>query len=420
MNHLSIFEDITEIMAKDFAGAEQRIYPDAQQPFLAFCSQLDAQYNFEDEQLFNFIQLYLQTIGSPKVTFSIRPHHGYQPYTRGFSVRSDGSDLFVSAVNGETRVQPGERILKLNYASPASFHSIASLLQHEVSISERDRWDAYLNHAKVMLVEHTDGTQEKIILQKFPLCAAPAAQFSGQTLTDGAFYLRIDHFNDANVITHLIETYQETFALARHLVLDLRQNDGGIYEAFLPLLPYLCDHELSLNEFIPDNAVYTRYTSRNCDLSLKQLRPYCESPDAAIRAAAETFCAEIEAHRDQGWTLQEDPLSEEKIPCQRVAETITLLTDSSCEDEAERFALACRRFSGVRLVGRPTRGSLEYSNPVSVDYGYGRTFTYPISRSVACQAGQGYAQHGVPVDIYIPWSPAEINEDRILTQALTR
>jgi C-terminal processing protease CtpA/Prc len=204
------------------------------------------------------------------------------------------------------------------------------------------------------------------------------------------------------------------------LILDLRFNQGGYAEAFAPLLPYLCDRETSLSQFLPENSVYTRFSPRNCDLSLAQLRPYMQSPDADVRATAAALSAEIQAQRGQPWVLEADSLSDERLPCRRSAQQITILTDSACEDEAERFALACRRFSGVRLVGRPTRGSLEYSNPVSADFGFGCSLTYPISRSAACQAGQGYAGSGVPVDVYIPWSPDEIHTDRVLAQALAQ
>lgn len=419
MDRLPIFEAIADILTQDYAGADQLRFTEARQPFLAFCAQLNEQHNFEDEQLFNFVQLYLQTIGNPKVVFAIRPHAGFQPYTRGFSARSDGSRLFVSDITGETRLKPGDQILKINYAAPAGFRSVSSMMQHEVLLNERDQWEAYLNHAKVLLVEHAGGEQEKIILKKFAPAQKPA-QLTGQRLPDGAFCLRIDHFNDGGAIADLIAAVQEPLAQARHLILDLRLNQGGYAEAFAPLLPYLCDRETSLSQFLPENSVYTRFSPRNCDLSLAQLRPYLQSPDADVRATAAALSAEIQAQRGQPWVLEADSLSDERLPCRRSAQQITILTDSTCEDEAERFALACRRFSGVRLVGRPTRGSLEYSNPVSADFGFGCSLTYPISRSAACQAGQGYASSGVPVDVYIPWSPDEIHTDRVLAQALAQ
>jgi hypothetical protein len=84
------------------------------------------------------------------------------------------------------------------------------MMQHEVLLNERDQWEAYLT-TQGLLVEHAGGEQEKIILKKF----APAqktAQLTGQRLPDGAFCLRIDHFNDGGAIADLIAAVQEPLA----------------------------------------------------------------------------------------------------------------------------------------------------------------------------------------------------------------
>lgn len=129
---------------------------------------------------------------------------------------------------------------------------------------------------------------------------------------------------------------------------------------------------------------------------------------------------EYKSRRGKGWVLDWDGEDSEPmlIPSYRAAEKVIILTDTSCEDEAEWLCLASKRINGVTLLGRPTAGNIDYSNSVLADFGYGVTFSYPISKTQDCLDGRGINQAGVPVDVYIPWAEAEIHSDVILQTAL--
>jgi C-terminal processing protease CtpA/Prc len=131
--------------------------------------------------------------------------------------------------------------------------------------------------------------------------------------------------------------------------------------------------------------------------------------------------AEYQSRRGQGWlpaVMDELSDNRKKIKSRRSAQKVLVLTDTGCKDEAEIFCLAAREMTGIQLVGRPTGGTFEYSNPVTMDYGYGMTFTYPISKSQRCMDGKGFQRRGIPVDVDIPWSKAEIDSDEVLNAAI--
>lgn len=418
MDRIQIFEDIAEIITNDYAGAEEVQFPIIYENFVRLCSILVEQHRFNDEDLNHLVQLYLQAIGDRSLKFNIKDHAGFQKFQRGFSVRSDGKDLFVSEVNQEERVRLGDKVITISYQPPARYRSSASQFDRVRPISERDLWDAFLNHARVIEVQHEDGSQEKVILNRYALSEL-VPELACRKLDPETVFLRIESFVDKDPVIQLLEAHKDLLTSCSRLIIDLRKNSGGDREAIFPLLPYVCDRDMTVNEFFQDEVEYTRFSERNCDLSKLQLAPYLEVDDVEVRDMARVFTEDLDSKRGRGFLPEAGDETNQEIKSIRSADKIILLTDTYCEGEAESFALGCRRTEGTTLVGRPTMGNFEYRNPVTVDYGFGKTFTYPISKTKRCFDGNGYSKSGVPVDVYIPWSGDEIRNDIILDEAMS-
>ena len=101
-----------------------------------------------------------------------------------------------------------------------------------------------------------------------------------------------------------------------------------------------------------------------------------------------------------------------------VFEKIVILSDTWCEYAGETFIRLCKKSPRVTVLGRPTMGNIDYCNPVSILYEGRFTFTYPMSKTKAAMEGRGLSGKGVPVDVYVPWTPAECTEDILLAKAL--
>ena len=99
---------------------------------------------------------------------------------------------------------------------------------------------------------------------------------------------------------------------------------------------------------------------------------------------------------------------------------VILLTDVTCAYAGETFVSLCRKSPRTEALGRPTGGSIDYCNPVSVSFDGRFVFTYPMSKTQAAAEGRGLSGRGLAPDLYIPWSEQECTEDKLLQEALTR
>ena len=417
MEPIQIFEDIAEIILKDFVGAEEIQYPVIYEQFVRYSSILVEQHRFNDENLNHYVQLYLQAIGEHSLKFNIKDHAGFQNFYRGFSVRSDGKELYVTEVGQETQVKPGDKIVSISYQPPARFRSLASQFERVSPITERDFWDAFLNHARVIEIQHKNGSQEKIILNQYaPLDVIP--DFACSKLDPETVFLRIESFREKDPVIQLLEANKDLLTSCKRLIIDIRKTSGENRDAIIPLLPYVCDRDMTVNEFFQDEIDYTRFSERNCDLSKLLLAPYLNDVDGEVREMARLLMKDLDSKRGQGFLPETGVATDQMIKSLRSSDQIILLTDTYCDGEAESFALGCSQIEGIKLVGRPSMGNLEYRNPVTVNYGFGITFTYPISKTKRCYEKNGFSKTGVPVDVYIPWSVNEINNDIILNETM--
>ena len=55
-------------------------------------------------------------------------------------------------------------------------------------------------------------------------------------------------------------------------------------------------------------------------------------------------------------------------------------------------------------------GILDYSNVAMIEYGE-FWIGYPTSRLTCVEGGNGMMGKGVPVDVYVPWTPEHLTRD---------
>lgn len=420
MESIKIFNEIAKIITHDFAGAEELRHSVALVPFLKYCTDRAEHFGLEDRELYLYLQLYLDVIGERRLVFDICDYAGFTHFGRGFSVRSDGHDLFVVTAEQETRLKPGDRIVQINQYPPAKFRQVSTFASDEKPLSERDCWEPYLNYAKFIVVEHDGGQTDKVVLQEFPP-VPNTSKMECLQIGDGVTYLRVDDFTKTEILEDLIESNTRDLMNCKKLIVDLRGNAaGGMQETMGMIVPFIVDRKTTTSDFFQYSATHTLYSEKNCDFFMAGLKRSFVNSASSLSELAEYYHQEYGSRRGKGWMLDwdGDAVDSTQIPSFRSAQEVILLTDTGCEDEAEWFCLACKRFKGVTVLGRPSAGNIDYSNCVLVDFGYGTTFSYPISKTEDCMQGRGINQIGVPVDVYIPWTEAEIHSDVLLQAAL--
>ena len=153
----------------------------------------------------------------------------------------------------------------------------------------------------------------------------------------------------------LVKDHRSDILKHGNLIIDVRGNGGGSDIVYYPLLPFIRANQVRQFgvEFLatPENA-------KSTDTAAKKDTETCPECAASMAAMAKrmqdappgTF---ISAGPDEDYRSGEVT----KNP-QRVA----ILIDKHCGSSCEQFALDARRHFKVKLFGRPTFGSLDYSN----------------------------------------------------------
>ena len=63
-------------------------------------------------------------------------------------------------------------------------------------------------------------------------------------------------------------------------------------------------------------------------------------------------------------------------------------------------------------------GTLDYYDNIDLQVHKHMILSYPIRMTKAAYEGRGISEKGLPVDLYIPWTPEELERDVLLEEAL--
>ncbi|WP_167759836.1 S41 family peptidase [Massilia horti] len=176
----------------------------------------------------------------------------------------------------------------------------------------------------------------------------------------------------------LISGHRAELETHKNWIIDVRKNNGGSDSTYTPLLPWLLDGEYVLHRIewlaTPDNAI--GHTAV-CEL-LGDTESCPKHMEPVVRA--------VQGGKPGTYVMSSDErityIRQEKLETHQPAR-VAVLVDNECGSSCEQFLLAVRGSFKVKLVGRPTYGSLDYSNmrPHKLPSGK-RTLMYATSRSL--------------------------------------
>ena len=416
------------------------------------------------EMLVRSLHQFVADMHDRHLTFTCDDWIDYRNLAMRYRVRATKDVLYVTQADPETGLVPGDKILKVNNQTPPGVRKLTRGNCFYSNDPERELWGGYLRMATSLQVEHADGTQERLemkpcpaaqytrpIEEEYPISCTllPAKQKVEvlQTEEKRIVLLQVQRM-DESVLSELITAHRQDIEESDTLILDLRRCIGGDEGALWELFPYITDKEITLRELLADEGSYCLCTKENCSLRISQLKAYREtilpgnemegdaSQETQLPATGNAESSsvlaqqlsildeEIAFYREnmgKGLVFRApDPIEDEKItPAAKSPARVIILTDTFCENEGEQFVAMCRRCgSKVTLIGRPTMGSLDYFDPIPLQVHTHMVLSYPIRMTKAAYEGRGISEKGIPVDIYIPWTPEEITKDVILEQAL--
>ena len=337
-----------------------------------------------------------------------------------FRVRAQRDCLWVTEAEEESPLAPGDRIVSVQGMTPEQIRRYMRGNSFYSEEPERELWGGYLRMANAVEIEKADGSRETVKLPALPAKERDYPITLSRPAPD-TLCLRLERL-DREAMEELLAEHEGEIAGCRKLILDLRRCVGGDEDACWPLLPYLLDKPRTLGELLNDKGSYVNCTRTNCELRYRQLSAYEETlsdpEERSLLAEERRFYLD---NYGKGLCFKAPEAGENPPvePAEQAPKQVIMLTDTFCENEGEQFAAMVQRCGGkIRTIGRPTMGTLDTFDPITVALNEHMTLSYPIAMSVDAYEGRGVADKGLPVEEYIPWTPAEIGEDRLLQRAL--
>lgn len=336
-----------------------------------------------------------------------------------YRVRAAEDCLYVTSARPDAGLVPGDKILEVQSMPPERIRAYMRKVAFNSSVPERELWGGYLRMARSLTVEHADGSRERV---ETPPCPPFEESYpiEFQMLDDRTAYLKLERM-DREAMDALLAKCGGDIAGSKKLILDLRRNVGGDSDACDGLLPYLVDRERSMEELLDDEGCWCLFTENNCDRRYGVLSAFRNTLTAPEEIALiEKEMALYKDNFGKGLVyLPPERVEGTVTPAQTGPEKVVVLTDTFCEDEGEAFVSMCQRCGDkITVIGRPTMGTRDYFDPITIAVHEKMTLSYPIRMTHAAHEGRGISEKGLRVDKYIPWTPNEISRDIFLEQAM--
>jgi C-terminal processing protease CtpA/Prc len=177
----------------------------------------------------------------------------------------------------------------------------------------------------------------------------------------------------------LLRKHRQDLATRANWIIDVRDNDGGNDDTYYPLLPWL----------LPDEREDVGAEWLSTPANIEGQEKVCASvgsDDSQCKAYVARAVKRMRSVASGSYVAQEDGaaihyLRVENLEPQRPAR-VAVLIDSGCGSSCEEFLLTVRQSFNVKLLGRRSHGSLDYSNlrPHELPSGE-RILRYAVSRS---------------------------------------
>lgn len=415
-----IMTQVFEALENDYAGMPECDDGNAGQ-WAAICGRAWRGKILNDKLFYQYMQQRLGGLGDRNLCFMAGPECGYQPETCGFDVRRFGDELYVTHVDHDTRLTPGDAIERINKSKPTEHlvHTVGNPTGSDDP--ERQDWSYFLCNSSHFVVRHADGSREDLRTRRWPL-ERDSAPCSFGRLDDGTCVLTVAQLDNEEA-AELLAAHADEARVAPRIVFDLRPCSGGIESMAYPLLGWLFDEDTNLNQVLEPEVVLTNYSQANCarrEAQIAQLKLLAsqQGEEAGALGWLDENLAAVRANRGKGYVEETVQPEDLPIPAAPTGQKVLVLTDSATADAAEWFASVARKAPRATLVGRATRGNLDYSNPLAMAFDNRFIFVYPMSKTEAAAQGAGMRGKGVAPHVTVPFTPEECTRDVVLERAL--
>ncbi len=241
------------------------------------------------------------------------------------------------------------------------------------------------------------------------LNSAPAIEI----LSTKTLRLTLKNFEPYNrdALIALIKARHEDLEGHPNWIVDVRGNGGGSDSSYFPLRPWLMPDEFSSagTEILATPANIEGWT-RVCALDApgdSECEKSLSDSIARMRKAAPGTYVAMEDSGAMSYNRAEQ--LEPRRPSR-----VAILIDGGCGSTCEEFVLEARQSFSVKLIGRHTFGSLDYSSLRPHDLPSGRRRLWYATTRSSRIPGLLVDVAGVPPDIYLPTQAGDAAKSEVV------
>lgn len=338
------------------------------------------------------------------------------PFSNGFVVRRYQDTLVVSEVFRDIALNLNDRITHIDGCD------IQTLAKHNSSyfFSEdptRQNWRVILLNANTITYTREEQAYHYDLERFEPMVNEPLYSC---TLHQDIPILTFSDFNNEEAIAQVIQDNRTLILDAEALIIDVRKNAGGSDLSYFPLLEFIFDSHVDINDLSQDTMAVL-YSARNCDLRTAMLKDVLKSsPDLPEHLVAyiDNELHLYQKNYDKGFVTETEDAIGFEIIGSPTPKHVVILSDQYCGSSGDSFVKLAKLSPKVKVIGRNTMGVLDYSNVSYQPLEDHFTLMYPTSRMNSIDEGKGIDNIGIAPDIIIPWTPRHLSEDVDLLAAL--
>lgn len=421
-NNMS-FQTLAFVMEHDYAGHAAMPGKTAA-PYRANLDRMDFEQRvplmsqlYEDHFVRNAVE-YLAHANDPRVELTF----GAQALcpeimSCGFFVRRFGNDLVVTRVCGETRVNVGERIVRVNGYDVADYARQARpVLGDATGDVTHELWNTAMAFSRHFDVLCPDGSMQRLKTEHYRV-ERPVSKAAVEMLPGGIVLVR-----PSTGVARELQAALGT-AGACGVIIDLREVTSLDEDTALAILPLLIHEPVTLEELPGYGPLHLWCSPNNCRALASILTGAARAMEAQgqISDAKKTRAqaAEICDMAGQGFCLVDmNGGSQTPIVPLMPHVPVAVIVDTATSSLAENLTRIAERFGRATLVGRATRGSLDYALPITVRLDAAYSVTYPAAMSLEAFQGERINGIGIVPQVCVPWTPEHLSSDRDLERAL--
>jgi hypothetical protein len=222
----------------------------------------------------------------------------------------------------------------------------------------------------------------------------------------------IPTFNDryAPAMKKLVDEHRAELASHKNWIIDVRDNGGGSDSTYAPLMGWLLDGDL--------RGFRVEYLATPANLKAQEEICAGTSDPAGCSKEMDPIIAKMRTAAPGSFVLagtNRIEYEKVKLEAKRPAR-VALLTDHACGSSCEQFVLEARTSYRVKVVGRPTYGSLDVSNLRPHLLPSGRAQLYYATTRTTRLPDMRIDTIGVAPDILLPKPAIEAGREAELRQ----